>query len=109
MKRSRPVRGAMIDGELPQRVWAASHTKAPYLSAQYRRLARRRGTKKALVAVAHTLLVMCYEVLKKGEAYRELGAAYRDKRAPDRRTKQLVRQREQLGHKLTLEPGEAAS
>jgi transposase len=60
------------------------------------------------VAVAHTLLVMCYEVLKKGEAYRELGADYFDKLSPERRTEQLVRQLEQLGHKVTLEPGEAA-
>jgi transposase len=93
---------------LVQAAWAASHTKATYLSAQYRRLARRRGKKKALVAVAHTLLVMCYEVLKKGEAYRELGADYFDKLSPERRTEQLVRQLEQLGHKVTLEPGEAA-
>ena len=89
---------------LVQAAWAASHTKATYLSAQYRRLARRRGKKKALVAVAHTLLVTCYEVLKKGEAYHELGADYLDKLEPDRRAKQLVRQLEKLGPKVTLEP-----
>jgi len=93
---------------LVQAAWAASHTKATYLSAQYRRLARRRGKKKALVAVAHTLLVMCYEVLSKGEAYQELGADYLDRLEPDRRTKQLVRQLEKLGHKVTLEPQTAA-
>jgi transposase len=100
---SRWLRSALV-----QAAWAASHTKATYLSARYRRLARRRGKKKALVAVAHTLLVMCYEVLRKGEAYRELGADYLDKMEPDRRTKQLVRQLEKLGHKVTLESGEAA-
>jgi hypothetical protein len=100
---SRWLRTALV-----QAAWAASHTKATYLSAQYRRLARRRGKKKALVALAHTLLVMCYEVLRKGEAYRELGADYLDKLTPERRTQQLVRQLEQLGHKVTLEPGEAA-
>jgi transposase len=93
---------------LVQAAWAASHTKATYLSSHYRRLARRRGKKKALVAVAHTLLVMCYEVLKKGEAYQELGADYLDKLEPDRRTKNLVRQLEKLGHKVTLEPETAA-
>lgn len=93
---------------LVQAAWAASHTKGTYLAAQYRRLARRRGKKKGLVAVAHTLLVMCYEVLSKREAYRELGGDYLDKLAPERRTRQLVRQLEQLGHKVTLEPGEAA-
>ena len=100
---SRWLRSALV-----QAAWAASHTKATYLSAQYRRLARRRGKKKALVAVAHTLLVMCYEVLKKEEVYQELGADYLDKLEPDQRTKQLVRQLEKLGHKVTLEPGEAA-
>ena len=89
---------------LVQAAWAASHTKATYLSSQYRRLARRRGKKKALVAVAHTLLVMCYEVLTKGEAYQERGADYLDKLEPDRRTQQLVRQLEKRGHKVTLEP-----
>ena len=89
---------------LVQAAWAASHTKATYLSSQYRRLARRRGKKKALVAVAHTLLVMCCAVLTKAEPYQELGADYLDKREPDRRTKQLVRQLENLGHKVTLEP-----
>jgi transposase len=93
---------------LVQAAWAASHTKATYLSAQYRRLARRRGKKRALVAVAHTLLMMCYEVLKRGEAYRELGADYLDKLEPERRTKHLVRQLEKLGHKVTLETQEAA-
>ena len=77
---------------LVQAAWAASHTKGTYLSAQYRRLARRRGKQQALVAVAHTLLVMCYEMLTKGEAYQELGADYLDQLEPDRRTKQLVSQ-----------------
>src|SRR5262249_10700144 len=89
---------------LVQAAWAASRAKKTYLAAQYRRLGRRRGKKKALVAVAHTLLVMCYEVLKKGEPYQELGAEYLDQLAPERRTRQLVRQLESLGHKVTLEP-----
>ena len=93
---------------LVQAAWAASHTKATYLSAQYRRLARRRGKKRALVGVAHTLLVICYEVLKREEAYRELGADYLDTLEPERRTKHLVRQLEKLGHKVTLEAQEAA-
>jgi transposase len=55
---------------LVQAAWAATRAKGTYLSAQYRRLVRRCGKKKALVGVAHSLLVMCYHVLKKGEAYR---------------------------------------
>jgi transposase len=89
---------------LVQAAWAASRTHKTYLAAQYRRLARRRGRKKALLAVAHTLLVMCYQVLKKGQPYRELGPEYFDQLEPERRTRQLVRQLESLGHKVTLEP-----
>ena len=89
---------------LVQAAWAATRTKGTYLSAQYRRLVRRCGKKKALVGVAHSLLVMCYHVLKKGEPYRELGADYLDNLAPEQRTRQLVRQLESLGHKVTLEP-----
>jgi transposase len=57
---------------LVQAAWAASRARKTYPAAQYRRLARRRGKKKALIAVAHTLLVMCYQVLKKGQPYQEL-------------------------------------
>jgi transposase len=89
---------------LVQAAWAATRTKNTYLSAQYRRLVRRCGKKKALIGVAHTLLVMCYQVMKKGEPYRELGADYLDRLAPERRARQLVRQLENLGHKVTLEP-----
>src|SRR5262249_23067047 len=53
---------------LVQAAWAASHTKAAYLAAHYRRLAKRRGRKKALVAVGHTLLVIIYHVLQRGAA-----------------------------------------
>jgi transposase len=87
-----------------QAAWAASRAKQTYLAAQYRRLARRRGRKKALLAVAHTLLVMCYHVLKKGQPYQELGADYLDRLEPERRKRYLIRQLESLGHKVTLEP-----
>src|ERR1700751_4162058 len=58
---------------LVQAAWAASHTKGTYLSAQYRRLAKRRGKKRALAALGHTLLVIIYHVLKQGTTYAELG------------------------------------
>ena len=89
---------------LVQAAWAATRTKGTYLSAQYRRLVRRCGKKKALVAVAHSMLGMCYQMLKKREPYQELGADYLEKLAPEKRTRQLVRQLESLGHKVTLEP-----
>jgi transposase len=89
---------------LGQAAWAATRTKGTYLSAPYRRLVRRCGKKKALLAVAHSLRVMCYHVLKKGAPYRELGADYLEKLAPEQRARQLVRHLEKLGHKVSLEP-----
>src|SRR5262249_57969644 len=61
---------------LVQVAWAASRTKHTYLSSQYRRLASRRGKKRALVAVGHTILVMIYHLLRAGTTYPELGADY---------------------------------
>ena len=91
---------------LTQAAWAASHTKETYLSAQYRRLAARRGKKRALVALGHTILVIAYHILKRGTIYEELGGNYLDRLEPQRMTRQLVRRLEQLGHKVTLEPGQ---
>jgi transposase len=93
---------------LVQAAWAASHTKGTYVAAQYRRLAKRRGRKKALIALGHTLLVIVYHVLRQGTAYAELGADFLDRLAPERLTRQLVRRLESLGHKVTLEPAPAA-
>ncbi len=93
---------------LVQAAWAASHTKGTYLSAQYRRLARRRGRKRALVAVGHSLLVIIYHVLKGQTPYAELGSDFLDRLEPERLTRQLVKRLEGLGHKVTLEPGHAA-
>lgn len=88
---------------LVQAAWAASHTKGTYLAAQYRRLAKRRGCKRALVAVGHTLLVIMYHVLKRGTTYAELGPDFLDRLEPERLTRQLVKRLEALGHKVTLE------
>jgi transposase len=89
---------------LVQAAWAASHTKGTYLAAQYRRLARRRGSKRALVAVGHTLLVIMYYVLKRGTTYQELGADFLDRLEPERLKRQLVKRLEALGLKVTVEP-----
>jgi transposase len=93
---------------LVQAAWAVSHTKGTYLAAQYRRLAKRRGVKRALVAVGHTLLVIIYHVLKRGTTYAELGAGFLERLEPARLTRQLVKRLEALGHKVTLEPRPAA-
>ena len=93
---------ALVDA-LTQAAWAASHTKNTYLSAQYRRIAARRGRKKALVAVAHSILVIAYHLLKNQETYHELGGDYFDKRNPQTVAKRLVRRLETLGYSVTLE------
>ena len=93
---------------LVQAAWAASRAKGTYLQAQYRRLAKRRGRKKALVAVGHTLLGIIYHILKRGTSYAELGADFLDRQEPERLTRQLVKRLESLGHKVTLEPVPAA-
>jgi transposase len=89
---------------LVQAAWAASHTKGTYLADQYRRLACRRGKKRALLAVGHTILVIAYHVLKKGTTYVELGADYLARLDPERITRNLVKRLRKLGHKVTLEP-----
>lgn len=88
---------------LTQAAWAASHTKNTYLSAQYRRIAARRGRKKAIVAVAHSILIIAYHLVKNQETYRELGGDYFDKRNPQTLAKRLVRRLEKLGYSVTLE------
>jgi transposase len=93
---------------LVQSAWAVSRSKETYASAQHSRLARRRGRKKACVAVGHTLLVMCYQVLKTGQAYRELGADYFDKKDPQRLANRLIRRLQELGLKVTVETQTAA-
>ena len=97
------LRSALI-----QVAWAASRTKDTYLSAHFRRVKVRRGAKRAAVAVSHTMLVIAYHVLTRKTEYRDLGADYLDRLGTDRLTHQLVKRLERLGHKVTLQPCEAA-
>lgn len=94
---------------LCQAAWAASHTKDSYLSARFRRLASRRGKKRAIVAVGHTLLQTAYHLLKRQTDYKDLGADYFDKLHPDRLTRQLVKRLERLGHTVVLDPPSEAA
>jgi transposase len=94
---------------LTQAAWAASHTKGTYLAAQYHRLAARRGKKRALVALGHTLLVIMYHLLKQRTTYQELGGDFLERLEPDRLTRQLVQRLEKLGHDVTLRPKEDAA
>lgn len=89
---------------LVQCAWAAGRSKGTYLQSMFRRLAARRGTKRALVAVGHRLLEIVYAVLKKGQSYRELGADYLDRAQDRERLKtRLVKRLEKLGVKVTLQ------
>ncbi len=88
---------------------AASRSKGTYLNALYHRLVRRKGHKKAIVAVAHTILVIIYHVLKHRAPYRELGADYFDKLNITYIKRHHVTRLESLGFKVILEPLKAAA
>jgi transposase len=84
----------------------AAKTKGTYLAAQYRRIAARRGKKRALVALAHTVLVIVYHILTKGEPYRDLGENYFDERDRRHLESRLVARLERLGYQVNLQPTE---
>lgn len=81
-------------------VASRSHT---YLAAQYRRIAARRGKKRATTAVAHSILVIAYHVIQRQEPYRELGANYFDQKHSEVTTKKLVKRLQGMGYQVTLE------
>jgi transposase len=87
---------------LVQSAWAASHSKKSYLAAQYRRLAARRGKKRALMAVGHSILVILYHLLKERRQYVDLGAHYLDQLDPQGLIRYHVKRLESLGHTVTL-------
>ena len=88
---------------LVQAAHAAGRARQTYLGAQYRRLAARRGKKKAAVAVAHTILVIAYHLLARQTTYTDLGPDYFDRRDTDAIERQLVKRLERLGNKVTIE------
>jgi transposase len=103
-KGSRWVRQILI--EVAQ---VASKTKNTYLAAQYRRIAARRGKKRALVAVGHTILTMVYILLTRKQPYQDLGTAYFDHREQHQVERRLVRRLERLGYHVSLQPVPLAS
>lgn len=100
--RTRKGNQALRQG-LIQAAHAAAHTKNTYLAAQYHRLAARRGSKRAIVAVAHSMLVIAYWLLSRHEPYRELGGDYFDRQRPAATATRLVRRLENLGYHVILE------
>jgi transposase len=89
---------------LVQAAWAATRKRNCYLAAQYRRLAGRRGKKRALIAVAHSLLVIIYHIIKRGTTYQELGPDFFDRTNKERLTRHLIRRLESLGNEVKVQP-----
>ena len=94
---------------LVQAAWAASRTKNTYLSSKYRKLASRIGKKKALIALAHIILVSIYHMIKKKEPYMELGSDYLENLHKGRIVRNLRKRIESLGYAVTITPANIAS
>jgi transposase len=97
-----------LDFALEEAAMAAIRVKGHYLEAQYRRLKPRRGHKRALGAIKHTMICAIWHMLSTGETYRDLGGDYFTTRDPERQTRRLVKQLERLGHHVTLQEAAAA-
>jgi transposase len=97
---------ARLRAVLAEVVWTLSHMKDHYLSAQSHRLARRLGKQKAVMAVAHSVLVIIYSVLRDKKPYSDLGVDYFDTLEKERLTRQSIRRLEALGYTVTLTPNQ---
>jgi len=87
-----------------QSAWAAVRTKNCYLSAQFKRLNARRGNKRAIIAVAHSLLVIGHYLQTNCCVYQELGGNYFDRLHAERLKRHLVKRLKGLGLSVTLQP-----
>jgi transposase len=100
-KGNRWLRTALVEA-----AWAAARSKRTYLAALYSRLVGRRGEKRALVAVAHSILVAAYQMLKTNQPYREPGPDYFDRLRPQHSVKRLVERLSRLGYNVALSSNE---
>jgi len=89
---------------LVQAAQAASKMRQCYLAAQYHRIAARRGAKRAIIAVAHSIITIIWHMLTRREPYRDLGPDYLDNRNKERNVNRLTRRLEKLGFRVSLEP-----
>lgn len=99
----------LLKDALIEAAWAASKKKGSYPSAQFHRLAPRRGPKKATVAVAHSLLTSIYHMQTRRTDYHDLGAAYFDIRKRAQVKNHLIRRLEAIGYAVTLQPATQAT
>jgi transposase len=93
-----------LKSTLIQCAWCASRTKGSYLQAQYLRLRSRRGAKKAVCAVAASILTAIYHMLKNGTLYQDLGTSYFDNRAKDKQALRLIDRLKNLGFEVQIKP-----
>jgi transposase len=98
-----------LRGALAEAAWAAGRCKDGYLPEQARRLTARRGKKRAIVAVGHTILVIAYHLLARGTTYTDLGPEHFDRRDADRVKRRSIKRLESLGYKVSLERQEDAA
>jgi transposase len=89
---------------LVQAAHSASHQKNCYLAEQYRRIAKRRGSKRAAIAVAHSILVIIHHLLSEGTTYQEKGETFFEEQERQGAEKRLVRQLSRLGYHVELQP-----
>ena len=85
---------------LVQAAWAAIRVKGSFFAAQYARISARRGKKRAIVAVAHSILIAIYHVIRNGESFRDLGAEYYNKYNRERKIAGHLKKLKQLGWQL---------
>jgi transposase len=101
-KGSRWLRSTMVEA-----AWSASRVRNSYFSAQYHRLAPRRGKRRAAVAVAHSMLIAIYHLIKDGTIYQDLGPNHFDELDRRRITHRAVRRLQALGYRVTLDEAPA--
>lgn len=94
---------------LTQAAWAASHCKTGYLRAFFNRVKARRGWAKAIVALAHKILIIVFNMISKSTPYQELGGDYFDGLNPTRTAKRLIQRLEAIGYKVELSPATSGS
>ncbi len=88
---------------LVEAAWSTTRTKDTYFAVLYRRIAARRGGKRALLAVAHSMLVIIYHMLRDGMPYRDLGGNYFDEYDRNNTVRRAVKRIEKLGYTVTLD------
>jgi transposase len=89
---------------LVQAAWAAARKKGSYLQAQFVRIKSRRGPKKAIIAVAASILTAIYHMLKKKAGYLDPGGAFFDRRDKERTARRLIRRLNNLGLRVEVSP-----